>query len=73
MIYRVDLFSFSDGSSGYIYCTSRRVAERAGREWVEGGDSAEVRDFEIDEIPTPKTKAQVISILNRYAVHPNNG
>lgn len=71
MIYRVELTSRENGSLGFVYTASRRAAMRAAREFVAG--DTDDRRFEIMQAPTPRTKADVVALLNSWADHPDNG
>jgi len=71
MIYRLSIYSASMGHEGYEYFPSRRAAERARAEAVREGYHPDY--VEIEALPTPKTKKEIIALLTRWASHNDNG
>lgn len=70
MIYRLSIYN-PRGHEGYSYYSSRRDAERARSRLVDSGYDPE--DLEITREPTPRTKKGVISLLEFWGSHPDNG
>ena len=71
MIYKLHISSMEDASEGYEYFGSMAAAKRRRAELVrEGYDRA---NLDISCSPTPKSKRQVLSLLNLWASHPDNG
>jgi len=72
MIYRLSVYSDSMGHEGYQYFSSRRAAQRALSDLVKEGYDPDYF-LDIEAAPTPRTKADVIRLLETWAHHPNNG
>lgn len=87
MIYMVHRYSMRDGSMGHSYHGSKAEALAAARDDVRGDPDAHVCrgkplecahpvDLHVgiqDCAETPRTKAQVVALLNAWASHPGNG
>lgn len=71
MIYKLHVYSPAAGSEGYEFFGSRAAAHARRRELVFAGYAA--LDLDLEELPTPQTKAQVLALLTRCASHPDNG
>lgn len=71
MIYRVEFSNVMDSSCGFSYVESRREAEQALADWKR--QYPEHSTAEIESAPTPKTKAEMIALLNRWGAHADNG
>lgn len=78
MIYRVHAIAHetddygSDGSIGYDYFGSKADAVAHRRELHETR-GIPLEDITIESMPTPKTKAEIIALLNKWGGHPDNG
>jgi len=69
MIYKVDFFDEYCDNSHAGYFSSKAAARRASAQWRRGGCQADSpRAAE-----TPKTKAEVIALLERWGSHPFPG
>ncbi len=85
MIYRLGIHDDGDEHRGYRYFASKAAAIKGrseamkefgvGRYAVHDIDDGVFRydNFTIDVCETPKTKPDVIALLNRWASHPDNG
>jgi len=72
MIYRVHYHCGVENSQGYIYTGSKGKADALLAAWI--AEDPEVRgNSSIDAAHTPKTKRDVIALLDRWGSHPNNG
>lgn len=71
MIYRVHFYDDIEGSKGYRYHTNKMLAVKERNEYLK--NSKESASASIDEVSTPKTKQEVVGLLNRWASHPDNG
>jgi hypothetical protein len=71
MIYRLSIRRDCDEHEGYELFSSITAAKRRRAELVR--DGYERDNLEIDSAPTPKGKRQMISLLNFWASHPDNG
>lgn len=74
MIYRLHVVDDEHESQGYDFFSSYSKAH-AHRLWLNSEDGGEhdLALLEIDSEPTPKTKAEVIALLRKWADHPDNG
>ena len=70
--YQVELYCKDRGHFGYVFCASKRDAQRALREGM-GGDIAPGESESIRAIDIEPTKAGILLTLNRLAAHPDNG
>lgn len=70
MIYCVHIYDYNEGSLGYEFFSSKEKAKAAIRRFKldDYGD-----EYEITQFATPKTKKEVIALLNQVAFHPNKG
>jgi len=77
MIYRVDYYCPCEGSCGFDYVGSLKEAKRRKRNWDKEGDCGytpcDDHDAEIFSKPTPKSKADMIRLLDHWASHNDNG
>ncbi len=74
MIYRVHYNSGIDGSQGYEYFSSIKEAVKAVEKYNDDPEYVgHFRDAYIVKIPTPKTKKEMIRVLNTFGSHANNG
>ena len=84
MIYRLTIAANDDGNhQGYRYFASKAAAIKGRSEEIKrSGWERRLRDMTsaqgreeciIDACETPKTKSDVIALLNRWASHPDNG
>lgn len=76
--YRADLRGESGTSFGFEWFTSKRDAVSKAKEWLttpplNGGLLDDTATAEIEEFEIAPTKAGILSALNRYAAHPDNG
>ena len=73
-IYRVSYEHAIYGSQGFSYHTNKRDAKKAAREHLEiNDDGYDVPVASIESMPTPKTKADVVRLLDQWGSHPDNG
>jgi len=78
-IYRLESCSCHMGSEGFDYYATKAELQTAVRELMAHGykeeDGACVSDagYTIESAPTPRTKAEMVALLNRWANHPDNG
>ena len=79
MIYKVATYSQIENSTGLRYFSNKKDAERYAKEntrdcsvedWDTNGDQYWA---EITPMPTPKTKQEMISLLNIHGGHNDNG
>ncbi len=70
MIYRVDYYDDNEGSQGYDYFGNKVQVRKAIKEAT---DNDVANHIGVSSEPTPKTKKQMISLLNMWGGHPNNG
>lgn len=82
-LYRVSYHTNEMGHTGYTWHTSKREAQKAAHE----ADNVEYEDpgygepigpskddrSEVEKTKVPRTKEGLVSFLNVYAGHPNNG
>jgi len=68
--YKLHLKSHTNGSVGYEFFANREAADKRWREW---GKEADHYFADIDTIDVTPTKAGILSALNDFAGHPNNG
>ena len=68
-LYRVSISSQKECHEGYVYCASR--VEAAEHETQYLNDGKDKTTYELLKIG--RTKAEVLSFLNRFASHPDNG
>jgi len=74
MIYRIHKLDPEGGSSqGYEYCGSLRELRRRLAELEREGYTLEHDAGMAGERPTPRSKREVIALLNFWADHPDNG
>ncbi len=85
MIYRLGIGDDGDEHLGYRYFASKAAAIKGrseamkefgvGRCAVHDIDDGVFRfdNFTIDTAETPKTKSDIIALLNRWGGHPDNG
>ena len=81
MIYKVDLNSRVRSSLGYTYFRNKKDAEKYAKKntyttisdpddmWIEADEFIAT----ITAIPTPKTKREMVHLLNVHGGHNNNG
>jgi hypothetical protein len=69
MIYRVSFTDQYGEHQGYYYAGSRAEAEREIREWSKGGGEAHIAATHT----TPKTKREVMDLLQKWGMHNDNG
>ena len=72
MIYRLSLSTPENGHEGYKFFSSRSAAKKARRKLIREGDYNETWLL-LACAKTPKTKAQMMALLERWADHANNG
>ena len=77
-IYRVSYEHEIYGSQGHSHHTNKLAARKAAREYLEITDDGynvrvALRRFSIESMPTPKTKADVVRLLDIWGSHPDNG
>jgi hypothetical protein len=72
MIYRVHYWDGCESSQGYEYFGDEKTAARAKNKY---NNEAGYKDREaiIDLHETPKTKQEMLQLLNMWAGHANNG
>lgn len=78
MIYRVEYYSDEGGHGGYTYVMNRADAMKYCREKYPGvpikrGAGLHEEYLTIETTPTPRTKQDMVRLLNRWADHPDNG
>ena len=72
-IYRINTYSALDADCGSVYVGTKRAAQRVARaKRIEHAGERHL-DVTITVIEVPKTKAEAIHLLNRYASHADNG
>ena len=71
MIYRVEIIGDDGASEGFTFFASQSDVRRHVRKRLSEGYKPE--DFDVDSLPTPKTKTQVIELLEQWASHEMNG
>jgi predicted S18 family serine protease len=72
MIYRIHYNDDQDGSSGYAYAGSWKEAMQCRKEWVK--ESPEFRQgSDIEGLPLPKNKEQLLDLLRMWGSHHDNG
>lgn len=70
MIYRVHYYSHTHGSQGFSFHARRRDAEASAREYRRESSENETT---VHQQPTPKSKDEVLRLLQEWANHPDNG
>lgn len=68
-IYRVAIYNHQEGHQGFSYHSSKSAAASAIREAIQNGHTGS----ETEEIEVTTTKAGIISALNQYGGHADNG
>lgn len=68
--YRVAYFDWDGEHRGYGWFTSHRDANRDARSYERRNEDCDAHVGEVDIMPT---KAGILSALNRYASHEDNG
>lgn len=72
MIYRVNFLDSADGSQGFAFFTTRREADQALLKWQ--ADCPEMRGAaDIEARQTPRTRRDVLALLEDWATHADNG
>ncbi len=69
MIYRVHYYDKMEGSSGFEYFGDKMVAEKAMKEVSPHHNPKN----SMGSFKTPKSKEEIIDILNAYGDHADNG
>jgi hypothetical protein len=72
MIYRVDFWDDCESSQGYEYFGDKKSAEKVKNKYNNESGFND-RKATIDLHETPKTKQEMIQLLNMWAGHPDNG
>jgi len=72
MIYRVHYYDTYEGSDGYEFFSNKREAEQSLKGWMKEHDTGGM-PFIFCGYHTPKTKEEVIEMLNQWASHADNG
>ena len=70
MIYRVEYYCECESSEGVEYFPSLRKARKAMAKYKKERDT---HDPQLQIAKTPKTKKEIISLLNNWGGHPDNG
>ena len=70
MIYQVHYYDEVEGSHGFEYFSSRRPAQKSMNKWAK---DTRLPDASITAFETPKTKRDMIQLLNACGSHPDNG
>jgi hypothetical protein len=79
-IYRLESCSCHMGSEGFTYFRNQAELQAAvselkaaGYTEEEGGCVSADAGYTIETAQTPRTKADIVELLNRWAAHPDNG
>lgn len=71
MIYRLETIGDDGASEGFEFFPSQEATRKRVRHLKSIGYNPE--DLDVDSAPTPKTKRDVIRLLNQWASHEQNG
>lgn len=71
-LYRVESFDNDDSSMGFVWFTSKKQVLDFCKQ-TEDEEERPDEDIVTVDIPLPLTKKSLLSILNKYAAHPDNG
>jgi hypothetical protein len=72
-LYQLHRTHEAGSSAGFEYFASKREAEKAVRDWRNQVNDPVLDGATVQEIEVEPTRAGILSALNRYAGHPNNG
>jgi len=70
VIYRVVMRNTREGSQGFAFFERRVDAEAHARWYTRWSDENEAT---VEAVPTPKRKEEIVSLLRKWARHPDNG
>lgn len=78
MIWRVETYSNQMGSEGFAYFATKAEADAFCARLREQGYEPESKfsidaSYEVESTYTPRTRLQIVALLNRWANHPDNG